>query len=224
MNWGWTHRGPVAALAALGMVAMAAAMPGRAAAEWGGWLVDAPSRARQNFEVYAVAEALAMQRDDQNVSGTLAIDADTLEPVLDADDLQFAVAPGLRLLYGRHGPGGVGWEVGYVGVYGMTAAADATGDNLDITPPLSNVVASLRDATAADASWNSAFNSIETNLLWTHRHVHHPRDSAYRLEHVGCVTTWDWLAGFRWAGLAEDASITMARPAASGHSTRNSRP
>lgn len=210
MNRGVQHRGAVAALAALALVGAA---PDPAAAEWGGWLVDAPSRARQDYEVYAVAEALAMQRNTDIVPSTLAIDGDTLQPVLGTGDLEFAVAPGVRLLYGRHGPGGVGWEVGYVGVYGMTANAEAVGANLDITPPLSNFVDGLRGATAADASWNSSFNSIETNLLWTHRHVHHPRHSGYHLEHIGCVTTWDWLAGFRWAGLAEDASVTMLRPA-----------
>lgn len=173
-----------------------------ARAEWipicGGW------------ESYAVFDALFMQRDNTANDGPLVLDGDTLATAIGSRDLQFPVAPGVRTVYGQHGPEGTGWEVGYLGVYGMFADAAATGnDNLEIAPPLANAVAGLRGAGAARATYGSVLNSAEVNLLFTERCFHRPRHSAYKAEcHTGTLTL-DWLAGFRWAGLDEQAALAF---------------
>ena len=162
------------------------------------------------WESYAVFDVLFMQRDNTTNDGPLVIDGDTLATAIATPDLQFPTAPGIRTLYGQHGPEGLGWEVGYLGVYGMFADASAAGNaNLEITPPLSSEVASLRNASAARATYASVLNSAEANVLLTERCFHRPRLSGYAAECHPCVFTVDWLAGFRWAGLDEQAAIAF---------------
>ena len=67
------------------------------------WFVDGPGVPAEACETYALVEALAMQRGPGG-GGAFAINSDTQLPVMTADSLQFAVAPGARVLYGRHGP------------------------------------------------------------------------------------------------------------------------
>ncbi len=176
------------------------------------WFVDGPAFPADACEPYVLVEALAMQRAPGG-GGPLAIDTDTQLPVITADTLQFPVAPGVRALYGRHGPSALGWEVGYVGVYGMYADDVAGGaGNLAATPPLSDEVAGLRDASTAFAKYTSTFTSAEANLLLTQQNWRPARVSAYAHEDSNRVITWDWLAGFRWAGLTEAAALTMIQP------------
>lgn len=181
----------------------------------------APARAQGSLwtqqgwgdETYVVFDPLFMQRDTGLQSQPLVINGDTQATVIDTTNLQFPVAPGLRLLYGRHGPGRLGWEVGYVGVYGMFADAPATAtgtDTLEIAPPLSSEVASLRGASTARATYGSTLNMAEANFLITQRSFARPRASAYALEGHACTATLDWLAGFRWAALDENAAINLA--------------
>lgn len=162
------------------------------------------------WESYAVFDVLFMQRDNTTNDGPLVLDGDTLATAIATPDLQFPTAPGIRALYGQHGPEGLGWEVGYLGVYGMFADASAAGNaNLEIAPPLSGEVASLRNASAARATYASALNSAEANVLLTERCFHRPRLSGYAAECHPCVFTVDWLAGFRWAGLDEQAALAF---------------
>jgi hypothetical protein len=176
------------------------------------WFVDGPGLPADACEPYVLVEALAMQRTPGG-GGTFALDTDTQLPVISADSVQFAMAPGVRAVYGRHGPAALGWEVGYVGVYGMFADDIATGSgNLDITPPLADEVRGLRNASTAFAKYTSAFDSVEANLLLTQQNWRPARVSAYAHEDSTRVITWDWLAGFRWAGLSESAAITMTQP------------
>lgn len=185
-----------------------------------------PLAARGGWESYAVVDALFMQRDNAANNEPLVLDGDTLAPAIGSRDLQFPVAPGIRALYGQHGPEGLGWEFGYLGVYGMFADAAAVGNaNLEIAPPLSSAVAGLRSASAARATYASVLNSAEANVLLTERCVHHPRHSAYALEGQRCAFTLDWLAGFRWAGLDEQAGLAFgAGPATlvTGYAVRTS--
>lgn len=197
---GW--RGGVVGMALVGLVATAARAD---------WFVDGPGVPAEACETYVLAEALAMQRS-AGPGGVFAIDGDTQLPVLTADSPQFAVAPGARLLYGRHGPAALGWEVGYVGVYGMFADAVASGTGtLEIAPFLADGVIGMRNATLASATYTSAFDSAEANVLLTRQNFRPARVSAYAHEDSTRVITWDWLAGFRWAGLSEAASITMTQ-------------
>jgi len=174
------------------------------------WLLD-DCRA---WQTYAVFDALLMQRDNLANPTNLVFDGDTLAPVISSRDMQFPVAPGVRALVGRHGPRGVGWEFGYLGVYGMFADDVARGDeNLEVAPFLSSFVASLRNASLARTTYSSTLNSAEANLLLTDPWVHLPRHSAYELERYAATATVDWIVGFRWAGLDESASIVLTEPA-----------
>ena len=185
-----------------------------------GWFPLAPAAAtaqgprwipaRDDRETYAVVDALFMQRDTNTNDATLVIDGDTQTPALVAGDLLFPTAPGLRVLLGRHGGGQAGWELGYLGVYGMLADAETKGPgSLEVTPPLSSEVASLANASAAGATYGSSLNMAEANLIHTDRRVSHCRPSGYRFERQPCSATVDWLAGFRWAGLDERAAIEL---------------
>jgi hypothetical protein len=185
-----------------------------------------PLATGSGWESYAVFDALFMQRDNTTNDGPLVLDGDTLAAAIATPDLQFPTAPGVRALYGQHGPEGLGWEVGYLGVYGMFADASAAGNaNLEIAPPLSSAVAGLRGASAARATYASVLNSAEANVLLTERCCHRPRRSAYAAERHPCVFTVDWLAGFRWAGLDEQAALAFGdSPAAlaTGYAVRTS--
>lgn len=179
-----------------------------------------------NDGVYTEFDTLFMQRDNTANPTPLVVDGDTLASVISAPDMQFPVAPGVRLFRGVRRPDDVGWEVGYTGVYGMFADAIATGPgNLEISPPLSSGVAGLRDASAARATYGSTLNSAEVNAFFTTCHVHAPRHTAYEFEGLPRSLTVDWLTGFRWAGLEEQAAIAFgATPAtvATGYAVRSS--
>ena len=185
-----------------------------------------PLTGSRGWESYAVVDALFMQRDNAVNNEPLVIDGDTLAPAIGSRDLQFPVAPGIRALYGQHGPDRLGWEFGYLGVYGMFADAAAVGnDTLEIAPPLSSAVAGLRSAAAARATYASVLNSAEANLLLTEQCRFRPRRSGYEAECHPCAFTVDWLAGFRWAGLEEQAAIafgTGPTTLAPGYAVRSS--
>lgn len=161
-------------------------------------------------EAYAVFDTLYLQRDNAANDVPLIVNGDTTTTVFSAPDLQFATAPGIRLLVGEHGPHGVGREFGYVGVYGMFASDVATGGtSYEIAPPLSSVVDSFANASLARATYASTLNMAEANLLFTHCHVNRHRWSGYSCERQWRKTTIDWITGFRWAGLEEQAALAF---------------
>jgi hypothetical protein len=176
-------------------------------------------------ETYATVDALFLQRDNESSGRTLVLDNITSQPAIASTDLQFPVASGVRAFVGHHGCDEHGWEVGYLGIYGMSALQSATGDgNLDIAPPLSAQVASLRNASFAQASYGSAINGAEANLLATSEFFHLPRLNAYTADQIPHIATVDWLMGFRWAGLEEQAAISLsgAGPTTSRYAVRSS--
>lgn len=162
---------------------------------------------------YAVAEALFMQRDNAATPQPLVIDSDTDTSVIDADRPRFDGGPGVRVFLGRQNPCSLGWEVGYTGIYGMFAREDAVADGtLDITPPLS-VVPGLRNASLADVEFASSLQMAEASVLLTSHSVRLPRESIYPAERCRREFTFDWLAGFRWAGFQDQASISLSEAA-----------
>lgn len=164
-------------------------------------------------ETYAVVDALFLQRDNEANGRTLVLNGDTSQPAISTNDLRFPVASGVRAFVGRHGCDEHGWEVGYLGIYGMSAVDTAAGNgNLEIAPPLSGRVPSLKGASLAQASYGSAINGAEANLLATREYFHLPRLNAYTADKVPYVAMVDWLAGFRWAGLEEQATIALSTP------------
>ncbi len=175
-------------------------------------------------ETYATVDALAIQRDNASVDRDFVIDGNTLAPALTNQSLQFVTAPGVRVTFGRHGCDRIGWEFGYVGVYGMWADRLATGpDNLEVAGLLSSAVTSFRNGSIAEATYGSTLNMAEANLLFTEQFHSYPRMSAYQLEQIKAVGTVDWIAGFRWADLSETAAIDMFSPSAGGSSTYTAR-
>ncbi len=159
-------------------------------------------------ETYAVFDPLFLERDNASNDVPLIVNGDSNTTVFSAPDLQFATAPGIRAVLGEHGPQGVGWELAYVGVYGMFASDIATGGtNYEIAPPLSSTVDSFTNAAIARATYASTLNMAEANLLFTHCHVNRRRRSGYAAERQRRKTTIDWITGFRWAGLDEQASL-----------------
>lgn len=163
-------------------------------------------------ETYAVVDSLFLQRDNSSRDTTLVVNTDTVppEPAISAPDLRFPVAAGVRAFVGSHGGGEYGWELGYLGIYGMSSVDTVAGNgNLDIAPPLNAKVASLSGASLALASYGSSINGAEANLLATSEYFHRPRVNAYSADSVPHMATVDWLAGFRWAGLEEQAAISL---------------
>lgn len=164
-------------------------------------------------ETYAVVDAVFLQRDNDANATPLVLDTDTGQAAISASDPRYPVAGGIRAFVGRHGCDRHGWELGYLGIYGMKADAAATGNaNLQIAPPLASRVASLRDASTAQVFYGSTINGAEANLLATSEHVHQPRLNAYAADQAPFVSTIDWLAGFRWADLEEQATIALTTP------------
>ncbi len=201
------------AVAALGVVVSLAASAARA--QW----PDTRAALGGGTETYVTFDALAMQRGNNTVDRTFVLDGDTLEPAITNATLQAVTAPGVRLTFGRHGCDRIGWEFGYVGVYGMWADTLATGDdNLEIAGPLSSAVTSFRSGAVTEATYGSTLNMAEANLLLTEQFHSYPRLSAYHLEQIQAVGTVDWIAGFRWANLAETAAIDMLSPPGGGSS------
>jgi hypothetical protein len=189
------------------VVAVCAA-PAAAQGDVPAWLPTALGHER-----YVVADWLFMQRDNGTSAGSLVLDGDTQQTVIGGDDLRATVAPGIRLFVGERRQHDRGWEIGYLGVYGMFADATATGaGNLEIEPPLSGAVESFAGNSTARATYGSTLNSAEANVLYSDRWMARVRDSAYSLERWPGVVSVDWLAGFRWAGLDETAAVSLAAP------------
>ena len=177
-------------------------------------------------ETYAVFDSLYLERDNASNNVPLIVNGDTNTTVFTAPNLQFATAPGIRAILGEHGPQGVGWELGYVGVYGMFASDIATGGtSYEIAPPLSSVVDSFTNASIARATYASSLNMAEANLLFTHCHINCHRRSGYSAERRRRETTIDWITGFRWAGLEEQSSLNFTSSTTgltNGYSVRTS--
>jgi len=166
-------------------------------------------------ETFTVVDALLMQRDNTANPAPLVIDNDTQATAIAGTAPQFPTAGGIRALFGQHAPDRVGWEVGYMGVYGMSADASASGNgSLQVPTPLAGDVTTLRNASLATVTYGTVLNSAEANLLCTERFWHCARQSAYEAEQQSCTATVDWLAGFRWAGLDERAAIGLTDPTA----------
>lgn len=162
---------------------------------------------------YVVAEALFLQRNNATVDRPVVVDDRVPDgAVLTAQGLMPHIGSGARLIYGDNGADGLGWEVGYFGVFDMSAdrqftSADAVlqaGGELGTDP-----TSGLNQGVASSTSYDSQINSLEINSVWhrfdggRNRRSPRPwqRSPGYDGGHV------DWLLGFRWAGLEEQARL-----------------
>jgi hypothetical protein len=161
---------------------------------------DVPSVAEPLWTDYALTDALFWGRDNQAGNVPLIVDGGSGVPLISAGDPQFPVAAGVRAFYGQRNPCECGWEIGYFGVYGMSASRFATATPpafLQAPEPIGSALTA--DGESATVKYNSTINSAEANVFRT---WHGWRD------YSESWLTLDWLAGFRYVGVEEQATIT----------------
>lgn len=166
-------------------------------------------------------DALFMQR--ANPVGPLAVEnltsPDPGATVIGAGDVRYPTAFGARLFRDWRKPDCWGLEVGYLGVWGMSADALAVSPfpgSLALPGQLGVIEGSGLDAaTVIRPALNGNLDSVEINLFTTRTHEGRGRYDPLPWRRVGVVPTADWLLGVRWAGLDEQATlfVTAATPA-----------
>jgi hypothetical protein len=157
---------------------------------------------------YAIFDVLFLQRNNQ-IGNRPLVFTDAGVPVMTSQDLQPGLATGVRLFYGELFTDRLGWEIGYTGIYGMFGDAVVTGnENLQLPPDLGNVVNNFNDADKVRATYWSTLNIAEFNLFCY--------DCCQECRPTNCPLTncrpnchcINYLMGFVWAGLNEQASLT----------------
>lgn len=162
---------------------------------------------------YGIAEALFWQRNNAARARPIAVDAGGAadQPVLATRDLVPPVGVGTRVLYGDYGSVGMGWEVGYLGVYDMHTRDVAVGDRptIQAAGALGFAPAGFNNGVGAGADYESAVNSVEANAVFHRFDGGFDRCSRYPWQRTCGYEggSLDWLAGFRWAGLEESARL-----------------
>jgi hypothetical protein len=175
-------------------------------------------------ETYWIVDSVFLQRDNQSTDQILA--AIGPNAIITTGEPQFAVQPGLRLFRGQVDDCGRGWELGYLGVWNMFADLEEGGrKDINGGDPLSFLVDGFDGRSLARATYSSTLNTAEANFLWRRCHRGFSRHSAYPWERCGNYRrgTVDWLAGFRWAGLDEAASLQLSGGRFPGPSSYNVR-
>lgn len=160
---------------------------------------------------YCELDFLLMTRTNNVDDQPLIVSGDDPDQVLvSARDLEFGVAPGVRALFGKRMGNNFGWEVGYTGVYGLWAEEVLTGeDNLSAPGDLGQAVDGWSTADFLDPTYKSSLNLAEANLFYYSCGEKCKPNSALwwnRQEHCTCT---DFLVGFVWAGLEEEAALNV---------------
>jgi len=161
---------------------------------------------------FFVFDALLLQRDNSASNAAIAVGSsvspDPGATLLTARDMQFPVAGGTRLLYGHRGGNDVGWEIGYLGVYGMSANADVAGPNAESVPgDLGQNIPGWSTAEFVGGGYQSMLNIAEANVfLYDCCMDRDPCAACACKRQCNCRCT-DLLAGFFWAGLEESAAL-----------------
>jgi hypothetical protein len=171
-----------------------------------------PGRGGCGDRYYAVGEAVFLQRSNAARPRSLVVTgADDEEAVIGSRDLRSTVGPGVRLLFGDYGSEGLGWEVGYLGVYGMTADRRAASDagDLQVAGDLGLADSGLNDAFTASARDNSTLNSVEANAVFHRFDGGYDRSSPRPAQRCAGYDggSVDWLMGFRWAAFDDTATL-----------------
>lgn len=164
------------------------------------------------YRLYAIADALFMGRYSGITNRPLAFNENTGATLLTTQDLQWAFVPGVRGFLGERKPVGWGWEVGYLGLYGMYSDAQVFGPATLIAPgDLGANASQFNSADLMNVTYASTLNMAEANVFWYDCCGSNPCQSG--CEEGACQPTCgscrciDWLAGFRWAGLNESANF-----------------
>jgi len=175
---------------------------------------------------YAIFDVLFLQRNNAVGDAPLVFNADSGLPVMTAQNLQPATATGVRTFYGALVTDSLGWEIGYTGIYGMFGSAAVSGpDNLELPPPLGLAVNNFNDAENVRGTYWSTLNIAEFNVFCL--------DCCQECGPDWCGLTRcrpnchcvNWLAGFIWAGLDEQAgldAVCCSPPEPSSYNVRTS--
>jgi hypothetical protein len=169
-----------------------------------------PAVLPERAQAYAIADFLFLQRDNQSTDQVLA--ASSGNAVLTTGQLQFPTQPGLRLFYGSVNDCNAGWEAGYLGIWNMFASRQAAGPgDLHAPDPLALLVTDFNLRSTARATSAATLNSAEINVFSRSDDGGFCRGAAEPWRRCDGYRrgTFDWLAGFRWAGLDESASLTF---------------
>lgn len=184
--------------------------------DWSSFSWDWPGQLGQpsGSTTYIFAEMVAFQRDNQSNDIPLVTNTLTGATVLSAGDLNAPFAYGARAFVGTRRCDGWGYEAGYLGVYGMASTRSVTGfENLQLAGPLAGLAPLPFEAgDTATASYSSIFQSGEINIFksccQTGQCGADACDaSACGNECGGCCI--DWLGGFRYINLTEQADLTF---------------
>lgn len=175
-------------------------------------LAQVPSNAlptRPRWQSYAFTEALIMGRDNQAADQPLITEVGNPDAIfISGQDLQFPFGGGLRTFVGTRNMDSAGWEIGYFGLYGQSAAASASTSGttfLEAPAPLGYTFTD--SAQEAWVTWNSTINSAEFNVF---------RTTTDESESVNAWRTIDWLVGFRYLGVEESANLVINSCSGSG--------
>ena len=164
------------------------------------------------YRLYATFDALFMARYSGIASRPLAFNENTGATVLGTQSLQWGFVPGVRTFFGERKPGGCGWEVGYLGLYGMNTSAQVFGAGNLIAPgDVGTNAPQFNSADLMNVNYLSTLNMAEANIFWYDCCGTNPcqsgcKDNACEPS-CGSCRCIDWLAGFRWAGLNESANF-----------------
>ena len=151
---------------------------------------------------YAIFDVLFLQRNNQAGNQPLVFNTDSGATVMTVQDLQPSVATGARVFYGELFTDTLGWEVGYTGIYGMFGSTTVTSAaNLDLPPPVGLDINNFSDADQVRATYWSTLNLAEFNLF---RYDCCSECGPRCRRSCHCI---NWLGGFVWAGLNEQASL-----------------
>ena len=162
-----------------------------------------------NHRLYAIFDALVITRYNAFVDRPLAFNTNTGATVLNTQDLQWPVAPGVRVAFGERGANHCGWEVGYLGVYSMYSSAQASANGALSAPgDLGLNAPPFNGANLMQLSYASTLNMAEANVFKydCYGGMSCGRDPCGKACNSCCCV--DWLGGFRWAGLNESANLT----------------
>lgn len=182
----------------------------------GGRISGAEPGFAQDERNYAVFEAVFLQRNNAAIGRAVVVDNnDANAAVITTSNMSSTVGSGGRLLYGNYGADDIGWEVGYLGIAGMSSAREATSAAGALQAP-GNTFATqtgLNSGVLARVTDNTSVNSIELNFVFHEYDGGYNRRSgrpAQRCEgYDGGLL--DWIVGFRWAGL-DDAAMLGITP------------
>ncbi len=163
---------------------------------------------------YGIVDFLFLQRDNATSGAVIteeSIGGQPPVPLFTTRSMQAATAPGMRLFYGELGPDCMGWEVGYLGVYGMFGAVDRSANDTLSIPGLLGSIPGWNSADEVRPTYASSLNTVEANIF-TYRCCPECSSDSFLWSHLGnkpvCHCS-NWLFGFRWAGLEEQADLNV---------------